>query len=156
MATKNELLQKAWREYEKANAHEPRSARQAVEWAVSVGVLTLPRIDPYDVLAGEMAHTPRRICNRWQGQAVSRQSCGSHHQIRCSVHVLGDHGIRASRPHGARICPAARTDHQRLRTLRTDVDAYNDMSKESPIQLVLDFTEDVAERQVVVKPRRAA
>jgi hypothetical protein len=40
--------------------------------------------------------------------------------------------------------------------LRTDVDAYNDMSKESPIQLVLDFTEDVAERKVIVRPRRAA
>ena len=30
MATKNELLQRAWREFEKANAHEPSSARQAV------------------------------------------------------------------------------------------------------------------------------
>lgn len=35
--------------------------------------------------------------------------------------------------------------------LKTDVDAYNDINKDrrAPIQLVLDFTEDVAERQEI-------
>jgi hypothetical protein len=31
--------------------------------------------------------------------------------------------------------------------LKTNVDAYNDMSGEPGIQMVLDFSEDVAERQ---------
>ena len=55
MSTKNERLQSAWHSYEKKQDHLPTSARQAVEWAVAEGILALPEIDPYDVLAGEMA-----------------------------------------------------------------------------------------------------
>lgn len=59
MSTKNERFQNAWHSYERKNDRLPTSARQAVEWAVAHGFLDLPRIDPYDVLAGEMAQALR-------------------------------------------------------------------------------------------------
>jgi hypothetical protein len=45
MATKQERLQKAWHHYDGDHKHRPTSARQAVEWAVSEGLLELPEID---------------------------------------------------------------------------------------------------------------
>ena len=59
MLKKNERLQKAWRSYEGLNGHSPISARQAVEWAVEIGLLELPDVDPFDILAGDMAHALR-------------------------------------------------------------------------------------------------
>jgi hypothetical protein len=59
MATKNDKLQQIWHQYDNDHEHRPTSARQAVEWAVSEGFLELPDIDPYDVLAGEMAQALR-------------------------------------------------------------------------------------------------
>ncbi len=42
--------------------------------------------------------------------------------------------------------------------LKTDVDVYNDMNKgKAPaVQLVLDFQDDVAEREQANRPKRAA
>lgn len=59
MATKNERYQSAWHHYEATREHKPSSARQAVEWAVSEGLLELPKIDPYDILASQMANALR-------------------------------------------------------------------------------------------------
>ena len=59
MATKQERLQQAWHRFDSDQDHKPTSARQAVEWAVSAGLLALPQIDPYDVLAGDMADALR-------------------------------------------------------------------------------------------------
>lgn len=67
--TKNEQLQNAWHGYEATHDHLPTSARQAVEWAVSRGILRLPEIDSVDVLAGEMAHAlrdMRPMADRWR------------------------------------------------------------------------------------------
>ncbi len=55
MPTKSEKLQGIWHNYDSQLDHQPSSARQAVEWAVREGLLELPEIDPYDVLAGQMA-----------------------------------------------------------------------------------------------------
>lgn len=59
MTTQTELLQQLWRVYEHAHDHEPASAREVVEWAVAEGKLELPTIDPFDVLAGQMARALR-------------------------------------------------------------------------------------------------
>jgi hypothetical protein len=157
MATKNELLQRAWREFEKANAYAPSSARQVVEWAVSVGVLTLPRIDPYDVLAGDMAQALR--------DEYATDGKGRRYRVNHAVRITKS-GVQYTfwatmgfAPHDHMERAFAQRREQIISDcvqLKTDVDAYNDMSKESPIQLVLDFTEDVEERQVIVRPRRAA
>lgn len=51
--TKAEQLQKVWHKYDNQKHHKPTSAREAVEWAVAEGLLELPEVDPYDVLAGQ-------------------------------------------------------------------------------------------------------
>ena len=59
MTTKNEKLQKAWRLFEKENGHLPASAREATVWAVQQDLIELPDVDPYDVLADDMARALR-------------------------------------------------------------------------------------------------
>lgn len=53
--TKHEHLQKAWHHFDEKGGHLPSGTRQACEWAVTEGLLELPEIDPYDVLAEQMA-----------------------------------------------------------------------------------------------------
>ena len=149
MATKNERYQSAWHHYEATREHKPSSARQAVEWAVSEGLLELPKIDPYDILASQMAN------------ALREESQTDHKGRRFRV----NHAVRVTKG-GVQytfwaIMDYAPHDHmekafgQRREQiigdcvqLATDVEVYNDMHKgERPIvQLVLDFTDDVAER----------
>src|SRR5690349_16926611 len=57
--TKNERLQQIWHHFDEKKEHQPTSAREAVEWAVREGLLELPEIDPYDVLAGQMSSALR-------------------------------------------------------------------------------------------------
>src|ERR1017187_3714439 len=57
--TKQERLQQAWHHFDDRQDHLPSSARQACEWAVAAGLLQLPEIDPYDVLAEDMAQALR-------------------------------------------------------------------------------------------------
>jgi hypothetical protein len=157
MATKNELLQKVWHEYEKAHSHLPSSARQAVEWAVSQRILTLPKIDPYDALAGEMAQALR--------EEYSTDSQGRRYRVNHAVRVTKG-GVQytfwammGSAPHDHMERAFAQRREQIISDcvqFKTDVDAYNDMSSQAPIQMILDFTEDVAERQVYSSRRLRA
>ena len=55
MTTQNEILQRLWKRYEEERDRLPASAREVVEWAVEQGLLDLPDIDPYDILASQMA-----------------------------------------------------------------------------------------------------
>jgi len=59
MATKNEQYQTIWHRYDSEHEHRPCGTREAVERAVAEGLLELPDIDPYDVLAEQMAHALR-------------------------------------------------------------------------------------------------
>jgi hypothetical protein len=59
MSTKNEKLQQVWHHYDANKAHQPTSAREAVEWAVNEGLIDLPEIDPFDVLASQMSNALR-------------------------------------------------------------------------------------------------
>ena len=59
MFNKTETLQKIWRAFEHEHGNIPATAREACEWGVAKGLLELPDIDPYDVLAGEMSRALR-------------------------------------------------------------------------------------------------
>jgi hypothetical protein len=157
--TKNERLQDAWRAYEAAHDHLPTSARQAVEWAVGEGILNLPDIDPYDVLAGEMATALR--------EEYATDSQGRRYRVNHAVRITKS-GVQYT--FWAMLGYAAHSHMEKAFAqrreqiigdcdqLRTDVDAYNDMNagKRPPIQMVLDFTDDVAERQLARKMRTNA
>jgi hypothetical protein len=155
MATKEEQLQQIWHRYDTDREHKPTSAREAVEWAVSEGLLELPEVDPYDVLASKMAQALR---DEYKIDAKGRRYRVNHAARITKGGVQytfwGVMGF-ASHEHMERAFAWRREqivgDNLQL---KIDVDVYNDMvhGKHPEIQLVLDYTEDVAERQIMKLP----
>jgi hypothetical protein len=151
MATKTERLQVIWHRYEAERQHRPTSAREAVQWAVEEGLLRLPHIDPYDVLAGDMSNALR--------EEIQTDHRGRRYRVNHAVRVTKG-GVQYT---FWAVMNYARHEHmeqafgQRREQiigdcvqLRTDVDAYNDMNRgqHPQVQMPLDFTDDVAERLV--------
>jgi hypothetical protein len=161
MATKNERLQQVWHKYDTEREHKPTSAREAVEWAVSEGLLQLPEVDPYDVLAGQMSQALR---DEYQTDATG-QRYRNNHAVRVTkagvqATFWATMGF-ASHDHMEKAFTQRREqivgDNVQL---KIDVDVYNDMNrgKRPEIQLVLDYAEDVAERRELMKiqPKKAS
>jgi hypothetical protein len=149
MLTKNERLQRAWHRYDGDHQHQPTSARQAVEWAVAEGILELPEIDPYDVLAGDMSQALR--------SEIQTDEKGRRYRVNHAVRVSKSGvqytfwGALGFAPHSHMEKAFAQRRDQIVGDcvqLKTDVDVYNDMNRGNcpEIQLVLDFTDDVTER----------
>lgn len=154
MPTKSEKLQGIWHNYDSRLDHQPSSARQAVEWAVREGILELPEIDPYDVLAGQMATALR--------EEMQTDQKGRRYRVNHAARVTKG-GVQYTfwakmgfAPHShMEIAFAQRREliiGENVQ-LKTDVDVYNDMNRgERPeVQLVLDYTDDVAEREELLK-----
>lgn len=160
MPTKEERLQQVWHHYDADHGHQPTSTREAVHWAVSEGLLELPEVDPYEVLAAQMSQALR---DEYETDSQGRRY-RVNHAVRISkggvqLTFWGMMGF-ASHDHMEKAF-AQRRDQiigDNLQ-LKTDVDVYNDLNrgKRPAIQLVLDYTEDVAERQELqkIKPKRA-
>jgi hypothetical protein len=160
MATKTERLQQIWHKYDADREHKPSSAREAVAWAVTEGILELPEIDPYDVLAGQMSQALR--------DEYGTDSQGRRYRVNHAVRVTKA-GVQYTFWAAMGFAPHEHMEKaftQRREQivgdnvqLKIDVDVYNDMNlgKRPEIQLVLDYSEDVAERQEImkIKPKRA-
>jgi hypothetical protein len=155
MATRQERLQQAWHRYDGDKGHQPTSARQAVEWAVAAGLLDLPQIDPYDVLAGDMA----------DALEIQTDEQGRRYRVNHAVRVTKGGvqyafwGALGFAPHSHMERAFAQRREQIVGDclqLETDVDVYNDLNrgKQVEIQLILDFTDDVAERQSLDESRK--
>jgi len=155
MSTKNERLQAIWHRYETERQHRPSSAREAVQWAVDEGLLRLPRIDPYDVLAGDMADALR--------EEIQTDHRGRRYRVNHAVRVTKG-GVQYTfwammnyAPHEHMEKAFGQRREQIIGDcvqLRTDVDVYNEMirGQRPPIQMPLDFTDDVAERMISAAP----
>jgi hypothetical protein len=157
MATKHERLQDAWHRYDGDQEHQPTSARQAVEWAVAEGLLELPQIDPYDILAGDMADALRA--------EIQTDEKGRRYRVNHAIRVSKGGvqytfwGALGFAPHSHMERAFAQRRDQIVGDclqLKTDVDVYNDMNrdKQPEIQLVLDFADDVKERQSLDESRK--
>lgn len=149
MTTETERMQNLWRVYEHEHGHLPASAREVVEWAVNEGKLDLPTVDPFDVLASRMARALR--------EEYATDKAGRRHRVNHAVRVTKD-GVQttfwgimgfAHRSHMERAFTQRREQViGDCLQLQIDVDAYNAMNPtEKPVQLILDFTDDVAERR---------
>jgi hypothetical protein len=149
MGTRKELLQKLWKRYEEEHDRLPASARDVVIWAVEQELLELPDIDPYDILADQMANALR--------EEYATDSYGRRYRVNHAVRVTR-HGVQTT--FWAIMGFAPREHIQKAFTqrrnqiigdcfqLKVDVDVYNDLNQDQPqIQLVLDFSDDVAERE---------
>ncbi len=149
MTTRNELLQRLWKRYEDEHDRLPASARDVVEWAVEKELLNLPDIDPYDILAGQMAAALR--------EEYATDDKGRRYRVNHAVRVTKS-GVQTT--FWAIMGFAPREHMQRAFTqrrnqiigdcfqLKVDVDVYNGLNaEEPPIQLILDFSDDVKERE---------
>lgn len=149
--TENERLLNLWNHYEEDNGHRALSTREFVDWAVNNGRLGLPRSNPRDVLASKMARALRLE------QAIDQY--GRHYRVNHAVRIMKN-GTQltlwgkmdfASREHMEKSFTQRR--EQIIGScfhLKTDIDVYNGKNlTEEPVQLILDFTEDVAEREIV-------
>lgn len=148
--TETEHLQSAWTQYECEHNHMPASARAVAEWAVSKGLIVLPKIDPLDVLAGQVS----RALRQEYGTDPKGRRFRKNHAIRVSKNGVQFTmwGVMGFAPHAHMEMAFTQRREQIVGDcyqLKVDVDVYNDTNpNQTRIQLELDFTEDVAERAV--------
>jgi len=150
---KTETLQNLWKQYGKMNNHAPTGTRLVVEWAVKEGFLDLPDVDPYDVLASQMAQALRSQTAVDENGRTYRVN----HSVRIEIHGV-QRTLWSELPYASREHVQKSFGQRREQIvgdcvqLKTDVDAYNARnSKAAPIQLELDFTDDVAERRAILE-----
>ena len=148
--TKNEKLQQIWHKYESEHGHQPSGTREAVDRAIEEGLLQEPNIDPRDVLASQMASALR--------EEMQTDEEGRRYRVNHAVRVT-QAGVQYTfwasmgfAPHDHMERAFAQRREQIVGDnlqLKVDVDVYNDLNrgKRPEIQLVLDYTDDVAERQ---------
>jgi hypothetical protein len=149
MTTQTELFQKLWKDYEEEHDHLPASAREVVEWAARERGLALPRVDPRDVLADQMSRALR--------EEYDVDEKGRRYRVNHAIRVTKDGvqttfwGIMGFAPRGHMQRAFTQRREQvigDLVQLQIDVEVYNDKNPgEKPIQLVLDFKDDVDERR---------
>jgi hypothetical protein len=150
MASMTERMQKAWHKYDSRQNHKPTTMRQAAEWAVADGLLELLDVDPYDILADRMANAVRA--------ETRTDSQGRRYRVNHAVRVTRSGvqytfwGTMGFAPHDHMEKSFAWRRNQVIDDcfhLKTDIDVYNETLKDQRqrIQLVLDFTDDIAERE---------
>lgn len=153
MATYIVQLQRIWRDYEAAGMQTPATAREVAEWAVNKGLLEPREHDPIADLAEDLARAWREEY-RYDDQ-------GRRYRAKHAVRITSG-GVQYG--FWADIDSAPR-DHiekafgQRRKQivddcyqLKVDADSYNyNRGEGRPIQIVLDFTQDVAELQALDK-----
>lgn len=156
MSTFNERLQRIWHQYESNRDHRPSSTKQAVARAVAEGMLEIPELDPLDILADRMAQALRA--------EYKTDEKGRRYRVNHAVRVTRSGvqytfwGVMGYANHEFMEKAFTQRREQIVGDnvqLRIDIDVYNDMNrgKRPEVQLVLDYTEDVAERQELLKMR---
>lgn len=151
MATYTEQLQAIWRRYEEAEMPIPATAKEVAAWAIKQG-LWEPR--PSDIVSRCADDLARAAREEYRTDAKGRV-----YRARHPAKFLKDGQLRFE---WADIDTASRDHMQRAFSLRrkqivgdcyqlkTDVDHFNDhRPSEPPIQLILDFTDDVAEMEAM-------
>lgn len=146
--TQTEEFQMYWKQYQEEHGYEPSGTRVVVEWAVKIGKLYPPNVDPLDVLASRMAKALRAET------AVDEQ--GREYRVNHARRISKDGnqttiwGIIGHVPDEHMEMAYGQRREQvvgDLVKLRVDVDVFNDMRPgKKPFQLDLNFTEDVEER----------
>ena len=149
MATYNEQLQRIWHAYKAKLGHEPVTAREAIQWGVLHGMIVVPDADPLARLAEDMSAALR--------EEYATDAEGRRYRVNHAVRVTKG-GVQYT--FWAMMHDAPREHMQKAfiqrrgqivgdcLQLATDVEAYNAMKADQPpIQMVLDFRDDVEERR---------
>lgn len=151
MATYTEQLQDIWRKYEDSGMPGPATAKEVAAWAIQAGLWEPRTSDVISRCADDLARAAR--------EEYRIDSKGRLYRARHPAKVMKDGQLRfewddidtATRDHMQRAFSLRRKQivgdcHQ----LKVDVDHFNDdHADDEPIQLILDFTDDVAEMEVM-------
>lgn len=152
MVSMTERMQKAWHKYDSDHDHKPTTMRQVAEWAVRDGLLELPEVDRYDVLAEKLSNAVRsetrtdRLGRRYRvNHAVRVTRSGIQHTF---WGVLGFTPVTHMHKSLGQRRNMVIDD---LFQLKTDTDAFNDTVDEQrqQFELELNFTNDIAEREEI-------
>lgn len=158
MTTYNEHLQGLYHRYAKEHDGLPATPREVVAWAMEIGLLAPQPYDPVAQLSRDMAKALREEY-RTDGE-------GRRYRVNHSVTITRN-GVQTSfwgeldsAPRSHMVKAFAQRRKQIIgdcAQLKTDVDVYNSKHAGQPaIQLVLDFTDDVAELEAAQAARSAA
>jgi hypothetical protein len=153
MITYKKRLQMLWHEYER-QIGRPARLRDAIQWGLQNGKLVEPQLDPIAKLVSDLKDAVRSETNT--------DDQGREYRVNASVTFASEDGIQDSL-WGNVDSPATPHDFvvahfgQRRKgilddcaKLKASVDHYMDAHPDRPrYQLVLDFTDDVAEREAM-------
>ena len=153
---KNHLLQ-LFDEYRTTFNSVPCGTKEVVEWAVATGrLLPPPPRDPCQVLADQMANALRQESYKDpQGREVRVNHSARVFRHGTQFAVWDD--VRVAAPKFMKKAFQQRREQivRDCLQLKTDVDSYNENQQPSnPIQLVLNFTEDVEEIEAMEAPQQ--
>lgn len=151
MANYTEQLQDIWRKYEAADMPIPATAKEVAAWAIQEGLWEPRSSDILSRCADDLARAAR--------EDYRTDARGRVYRARHPAKLMKDGQLRfewadidtASRDHMQRAFALRRKQvigdcHQ----LKVDVDHFNETRpSEIPIQLILDFTDDVAEMEAM-------
>lgn len=150
--TETEQLQGLFKQFEKDCDYAPAGTKEVCAWAVRRGLLELPSVDPIDILASRMARALR--------EETAIDDKGRRYRVNAAVRITKDGiqqtmwGIQGFAPDDHMETSYTQRREQIIsdcHRLKIDVDVYNQgRPPEKQIELVLDFTEDVAEREAVL------
>lgn len=147
MATYTEQMQRIWRLYDEAGEPLPAAVRDVAAWAIRKGLWS-PQ--PADIIAQCAEDLSRALREEYHTDAKGRR-VRSKHAVRTTQGgkqlTLWADMRTAPRPH-MELAFAQRRQQivGDCVQLKRDVDSYNDShSEQPPIQLVLNFADDVAE-----------
>ena len=157
MASYKEQLQRFWSLYEKENGHLAASitARDVASWAIEKGLWEPRKTDFVDQLAEELARAWREEYRTdrhgWRYRAKHARKVKTEGK-NLTLWADIDDGNASHEHFQAAFAQRRQQIVGDCLQLKTDVDVYNDKHRnEEPIQLVLDFTYDVAELQLLNK-----
>ena len=149
MATYKEQLQNVWHLYEREHGLVPATARDAVQWGILNKLIGVPEVDPLAKLAEDMSTALR--------EEYAFDAKGRKYRVNHAVRITKG-GVQYT--FWAIMNDAPREHMQKAFIQRreqivgdcvqlaTDVEAYNEMrADQQPIQMLLDFRDDVEERR---------
>jgi len=146
-----ENMQSLWEQYAAEHGEEPSSIGECFEWATRQGLWRPKPVDVAKVFQREMADALRqKMRTDASGRTYRAMQCVRESKGGIQLSLWGDIDI-VSRDFMEKAAQQRRKglvdDGYKL---KKDVDHFNEYrSPDQPIQLVLDVTEDVAEREVM-------
>ena len=158
MATYSESLQDIFKQYENAGMPVPAEPREVAAWAIKKGLWKPRPADVNKLLANDLS---RALREEYRTDASGRRYRAKHAVRETKdgrqISLWADMGSAPHRHMKKAFMQRRKQVVGDCYQLKTDADVYNDTrAKDNPIQIFLDFTDDVAELQELEQKKKAS